>query len=79
MSIKQDKLNYIAAKLEELTIIQREVVMNLRSGDASAYAQVYWLRWKLGKVVAMFGNVGVPQDLERVEEVLLSQVESKSV
>lgn len=71
MDAKQDKLNYIAANLEELTIIQKEVVKNLRSGDASSYAQVYWLRWKLGKIVALFGNVGVPQDLERVGAMLL--------
>lgn len=57
-----------ANRLEELTAIAKQVVIDLRGQDGAAkqqaasdmaYARVYWLRRELGHVVATLG-VGLP-------------------
>lgn len=54
-----------ADRVEELLIIGAQVVRNLRTDDPTSYAQVYYLRTELGRVVATLG-VGVPPDLRHI-------------
>jgi hypothetical protein len=57
-----------AGQLEELAVALKQVVIDLRgepgesgqqAASDTAYARVYWLRWKLGHVVADLG-IGLP-------------------
>lgn len=58
-----------AARVEELTIVAKQLVLDLRgepgdrrsqeNADLTAYGRVYWLRKQLGYVVASLGS-GAP-------------------
>lgn len=63
----QDTLNAAAARIEELSMISKQVVQNLRDGAPSAYAQVYWLRREMGRVVATLG-VGTPLLMREIDD-----------
>lgn len=62
----QGKLDRAANRLEELTIIQKEAVKNLRLGAPDAYAQVYWIRREMSKIVGSLG-FGIPADLKKLD------------
>lgn len=68
---EQKKLVESAAELENISVMVKEAVLDLRNaartGDvADAYARVYFLRRELGRVVAALG-VGVPRTLATIE------------
>lgn len=68
---EQKKLVESAAELENISVMVKEAVLDLRNaarvGDvADAYARVYFLRRELGRVVAGLG-AGVPRNLAAVE------------
>lgn len=68
---EQRKLVESAAELENISIMVKEAVLDLRNaartGDvADAYTRVYFLRRELGHVVAGLG-VGAPRNLAAVE------------
>lgn len=62
----QETLNEAANRLEELTIVGKEIVLSLRSGDEESYAKMYWLRRELGYIVNTLG-VGVPVSVKNWE------------
>jgi hypothetical protein len=62
-TVEREQLNDAANRLEELTTMLKQVTLNLRDGAPNAYAQVYWLRQEMSKIVASLG-IGVPTDLD---------------
>lgn len=61
MSRNRELQSGVASQLEDLTAMAIEVKRLLREGqeDDLAYALVYQLRWKLGKVLAGMASIGV--------------------
>lgn len=56
----QVKINEVAARLEDLTVIMNQMVSELRTGNEDQpYAAVYYLRTQLSREVAKLG-VGAP-------------------
>lgn len=62
-----EKVRKVANELEDVALLAKHMVIDLREGEPNAYARVYWLRWRLGKVVAELG-VGVPSGLPAIAE-----------
>lgn len=77
MTINEERQAAAAKELEEISIIFKEFVLQLRSGvgDDLAYAMVYYARHRLGQTVAKMG-VGVPQSTlrQKVVEIAESQL-----
>lgn len=56
----QAKINEVAARLEDLTVIMKQMVSDLRTGkEERPYAAVYYLRTQLSREVAKLG-AGAP-------------------
>lgn len=60
------KINLAANQLEDLAIIAKFMVTDLREGEDNPYGRVYWLRKQLGYIVANLGQ-GVPIGLDKIE------------
>lgn len=60
------KLDKAANELEDLAIIAKIMVNDLREGKPNAYGRVYWLRRQLSYVVAGLG-IGIPKGLDAIE------------
>lgn len=61
------KVALAAHQLEDLAIIAKLMVTDLRDGDDNPYGRVYWLRKQLGYIVANLGQ-GVPTGLDKIEQ-----------
>lgn len=61
-----DRVNQAANELEDLAMIAKLMVTDLREGKDNPYGRVYWLRKQLGYTVAKLG-VGVPKGLDVIE------------
>lgn len=50
-----------ASALEDIAVLAKQISSDIRDGHSGgAYPRLYWLRWKLGKIVAGLGEMGVP-------------------
>lgn len=65
--VDKAKLNHAANQLEDLAVIAKFMVTDLREGADNPYGRVYWLRKQLGYLVADLG-IGVPKGLQEIED-----------
>lgn len=63
----EDRVTEAANLLEELSIIAKCMVTDLREGADNPYGRVYWLRKQMSHAVAMLGS-GVPGGLQKIED-----------
>lgn len=53
----QETVNEVASQLEDLTIVMKTMIENLRTGaEYQPYAAVYWLRLQVSREVAKLGS-----------------------
>lgn len=57
--VSNEKVMQAAKELEEIAILAKQMVIDLREGAPNPYTRVYWLRWRLGRIVTKMG-IGVP-------------------
>lgn len=51
--------NEAAAKLEDITVVSKQMVVDIREEVVDPYAALYWLRREIGRIVSTMG-VGLP-------------------
>ena len=67
MATWRDRELEVAAALEDIALLARQIGTDIREGVDDPYARVYWLRTRLGREVARLG-VGQPAHQQRLTD-----------
>lgn len=71
--VDRDKVLNAAAQLEDIAVIAKMMVTDLREGADNPYGRVYWLRRLMTYVVNDLG-AGTPTGLQAIEDYYERQI-----